>query len=82
MEKIPIHKHNNIDGSFRLNPKYFKGFPIAQVSDAAIAPISTPDLGTIIFQTDNKSGTPHWYQWVYLPNIKTLTNSWHYIQLT
>ena len=76
------HTHNGSD-SLKLNPKNFLGFPIYIVADATVAPSFTFQQGLPVFQIDNKSGTPHWSLWVYLPNIKSGTNpAWHTIALT
>lgn len=76
------HTHNGTD-SLKLNPKNFLGFPIFIVADASIAPADAVTQGTIRFQIDNNSGTPHWYLWTFLPNVKSGTNpAWHFIALT
>lgn len=76
-----LHTHNGID-SQKLLFTNLKDVLISSVSDASVAPSDKPTNGTIRFQIDNKSGTPHWYFWSYLPNVKTGLQGWHSVALT
>ena len=76
-----FHSHNGTD-SQKINQKNIIPSPVSSVVDASIAPTDTPSIGTFRFLVDNKSGTPHWYFWSFLPNVKTNLPAWHYVALT
>ncbi len=79
---ISTHEHIGSD-SKKLNPKNFLGFPVFIVADASVAPTFTNiKNGQFIIQTDNKSGTPHWYLWFFIINTNTNVAGWHYQQIT
>lgn len=81
--KFGQHIHNGIN-SFKLFPKDFYGFTVLSVADASVVPTLNIVNGLPLFQVDNKSGTPHWYMWVKLPNLNAtpVVNVWKSTQLT
>ena len=69
LSEVETHTHNGIDAP-KLNPKYFKGFPVYQTETLDF----TPPQGTMVIR--NKTSDSTYYLAVYLDGV------WREVELT